>query len=231
MLNLKGLLNLLFESNCPLCQRSTSKEFCHDCQRQVQQCQMASSNCSVGELPVFAWGVYGGTLKRAIAALKYENQPQLARPLGHWLAQAWSNSQFASTQVIVVPIPLHSDKLHQRGYNQAALLAQSFCDLTGLPLQQKGLERLRDTEAQFGLSLKKRETNLARAFGLGSAFRRHHPASHVLLLDDVHTTGATARSAVHTLHQSKIQVYGLVALAQAEAFPPSPPVRDTVVKW
>lgn len=230
MLNLKGLLNLFLESNCPLCQRSNSKEFCHDCQRQVQQCQMPRSNCFVADLPVFAWGVYGGTLKRAIAALKYENQPQLARPLGHWLAQAWLNSQFASTEVIVVPIPLHSDKLHQRGYNQAALLAQSFCSLTGLPLQQRGLERLRETEAQFGLSLKKREKNLAVAFGLGSEFRRYRPASRVLLLDDVYTTGATARSAVHTLHQSKIQVYGLVALAQAEV-PPSPPVMGTAMKW
>ena len=215
--NLLGLLNFFIESNCPLCQRPTSQEFCLDCARQVQRCQVARPNSLLVDVPVFAWGVYGGKLKQAIAALKYENQPQLARPLGHWLAQAWLNSQFASTRLIVVPIPLHLDKQKQRGYNQAALLAQSFCDLTGLHLQQRGLERILDTQAQFGLSPSEREKNLAMAFGLGSGLRRHHPASPVLLLDDVYTTGSTARSAVQTLRQSGIQVYGLAALAQAGA--------------
>ena len=109
-------------------------------------------------------------------------------------------------------------------------MAESFCSLTGLPLQQGGLERLRQTEAQFGLSFSEREKNLAMAFGLGPGFRRRRPASRVLLLDDVYTTGATTRSAAYTLHQSKIQVHGIVALAQAEV-PSSPPVRGTPIKW
>ncbi len=211
--NFKGLLNLFLESPCPLCQRPTSKEFCQDCAKQLQRSQLAHSSWLCADVPVFAWGAYGGTLKRAIAVLKYENQPQVARPLGHWLAQAWLNSQFASTQLIVVPIPLYADKQKQRGYNQAALLAQSFCDITGLHLQQMGLERIRGTEAQFGLSSLEREKNLAMAFRLGSGFSRHHPTSPVLLLDDVYTTGATARSAVQTLQRHRIQVYGLAALA------------------
>jgi ComF family protein len=166
-----------------------------------------------GQLPVFAWGVYGGALKRAIAALKYENQPQLARPLGHWLAKSWLNSQLASKALIVVPIPLHPDRQKQRGYNQAALLAQSFCEITGLHLQQMGLERMQATKAQFGLSIREREKNLANAFGLGPGFRRHRPAKPVLLVDDIYTTGATARSAVETLHHYEIQVYGLATIA------------------
>lgn len=214
----KELLNLFLESNCPLCQRPTSKEFCQYCGRQLQRCQLSHPNSLwQGQLPVFAWGMYGGKLKRAIAALKYENQPQLARPLGHWLAQAWLNSQLASTRLIVVPIPLHANKQKQRGYNQAALLAQSFCEITGLPLQQTGLERILGTEAQFGLSVSEREKNLAMAFQVGSRFRRHRPASPVLLLDDIYTTGATARSAAQTLQQLDIVVCGVVALAQAGA--------------
>lgn len=210
------LLNIFLKSNCPLCQRPTSKEFCLDCTRQLQRCQLPHpSFLWQGQLPVFAWGVYGGILKRAIAALKYENQPQIARPLGQWLAQAWLNSQLAS-KLIVVPIPLHADKQKQRGYNQAALLAQSFCKITGLHLQQMGLERIRGTEAQFGLSALEREKNLAMAFKLGSGFRREVPAKPILLLDDIYTTGATARSAVQTLQKLGIPVYGLVASATSQ---------------
>ena len=210
---LQGLLNLFLESNCPLCQRPTAKEFCQDCNRRLQRCKLADpSYLWQGELPVFAWGAYGGTLKRAIAALKYENQPQLARPLGYWLAQAWLNSQLASTELIVVPIPLHPDKQKQRGFNQATLLAESFCQTTGLKLQKTGLERVRNTVAQFGLSAKEREKNLAVAFQLGSGFR-HCSTKSVLLLDDIFTTGATAKSAMQTLRQSGIKVGGIVAIA------------------
>jgi ComF family protein len=215
--NLKGLLNLFLASNCPLCQRPTAEAFCQDCTRQLQRCQQLNkSDRWHGFLPVFAWGTYGGTLKRAIAALKYENQPQIAQPLGHWLAQAWLNSPLASTCSTVVPIPLHPNKLHQRGYNQAALLAQSFCQTTGLHLQQQGLERIRETTAQFGLSASEREKNLAMAFEVGSGFRRYRPVNPVLLLDDIYTTGATARCAAQTLHKVGISVYGVVAIAAAQ---------------
>jgi ComF family protein len=167
---------------------------------------------------VFAWGVYGGALKRAIAALKYENQPQLAQPLGHWLGSSWLTSKVSAgkKKLIVVPIPLHAKKLQQRGYNQAELLAQSFCDFTGLSLQAQGLERMRATEAQFGLSPSEREQNLVGAFRLGKKIQARLPITPVLLVDDIFTTGATGRAAAQTLQQSGIPVYGLIAIATTQ---------------
>lgn len=212
--NLKGILNLFLQSSCPLCQRSTQKEFCQDCTRQLQRTQRHLVLWQ-GELPVFVWGVYGGTLKRAIAALKYENQPQIAQPLGIWLAQAWLNSKFASSSPIVVPIPLHTNKLLHRGYNQATLIAQSFCQITGLKLHANGLERVHNTAAQFELSATEREKNLTNAFGIGSAFRRHRPTSPILILDDIYTTGATVKSAAQTLRDAGMRVYGVVAIASS----------------
>lgn len=215
--NFQGLLNLFLKSNCPLCQRPTSQELCLDCTRRLQRCQLSHpNNLNSTKPPVFAWGTYGGTLKQAIAALKYENQPQLAQILGYWLAQDWLNSQLASKNLIVVPIPLHAEKQKQRGYNQAALLAQSFCDLTGLKMLPKGLERIRATEAQFSLSTIDREKNLAMAFDLGSQLRRHRPRSPVLLIDDIYTTGATARAAIQTLQQRDLKVHGVVAVATTQ---------------
>lgn len=215
--NFQGLLDLFLESKCPLCQRSTPQELCLDCSRQLQRCQLP--NCNYlwqGQLPILAWGIYNGTLKQAIAALKYENRPQIARPLGHWLAEVWLNSPHAAHQLVVVPIPLHPDKQKQRGFNQAILLAQSFCEITKLQLQQTGLERVRSTEAQFSLSASEREKNLAMAFQIGADFCRRRPAKPILLLDDIYTTGATARSAAQTLRRLGIPVYGLVAIAAAQ---------------
>jgi ComF family protein len=209
-------ISIFLKSNCPLCQRPTGKVFCVDCTRQLQRCQLSDRQIpSTEEIPVFAWGIYGGTLKRAIAALKYDKKPQIAQPLGFWLAEAWLNFPSASNQPIVTPIPLHASKLKDRGFNQAELLARSFCQVTGLKLRSQGLERARHTIRQFELSGKEREQNLAGAFQLGSDFLHRHPARPVLLLDDIYTTGATARSAAQTLRQAGIEVCGVVAIAAA----------------
>ncbi|HEY9694869.1 MAG TPA: ComF family protein [Oculatellaceae cyanobacterium] len=211
---LNNFLNLFLQSKCPLCQRATEAEFCQYCQRQLLSCKLTNSSYLwQGEVPVFAWGVYGGAIKRAIAALKYEHLPQLAQPLGYWLGEAWLKSPISQTtkKLIVVPIPLHSSKLKQRGYNQAELLAQSFCQFTGLAWQD-GLERVRSTEAQFGLSQLQRQQNLAEAFRLSKKLQVQS-SNAVLLLDDIYTTGATVKSAAKTLQQQGIQVYGLVAIA------------------
>lgn len=226
--SLKACFNLLLESPCPLCQRSTATTFCLDCDRQLQRGCLSNPAAQwqreqPDELPLFAWGKYGGTLKRALACLKYDQQPEVARPLGKWLGQAWLNQKpqifapcSATGDPIVVPIPLHVEKLQQRGYNQAELLAQSFCDQTGLPLQRQGLARIRSTEAQFGLSQAARAQNLVAAFELNASVWRSQRHRPVLLLDDIYTTGATVRSAAQTLRSHGIKVCGVVAIAQAQ---------------
>jgi ComF family protein len=210
-----SFLKLFLQSNCPLCQRCTPDEFCQNCAQKLQKFHFpVTRNLKQDSVPIFAWGAYGGLLKRAIAIMKYENQPQIARPLGRWLGEAWLLQYGCDRKLTVVPIPLHPNKLKQRGYNQAALIAQSFCEITGLKLKQNGLARVKATEAQFGLSASERERNLVAAFELGQDFHRR-PDAPVLLVDDIYTTGATAKSAVQTLRQSGIAVSGLAAVAAA----------------
>ena len=213
-----GLLSLFLKSNCPLCDRPTSVEFCEYCQRQLLGCQLKNPSEFWQEpLPVFVWGTYSRVLKRAIAALKYDNQPQLARPLGHYLGKAWLESPTPhAKKLLVVPIPLHPTKLQKRGYNQAELIAESFCEITGYKQQQQGLERVRETDAQFNLSAPQREQNLADAFVVGKRLSQHPSASPVLLVDDIYTTGTTVRSAAKTLRRQGIQVHGVVAIVTSK---------------
>lgn len=212
-----SLLSLFLQSNCPLCDRPAEAEVCQYCHRQLQRCQIENpTELWGGNLPVLVWGNYGGTLKRAIATLKYNNHPQLARPLGFWLGEVWLKSAMAQgrQKLTVVPIPLHRSKQQKRGFNQAALIAQSFCQFTGYSYKPYGLERVRETQAQFSLSRQERVDNLSEAFVLGKSFRRHAPVSPVLLVDDIYTTGATVKSATQTLQGQGIEVYGVVAIAR-----------------
>ncbi|WP_206603029.1 ComF family protein [Leptolyngbya ohadii] len=237
------LLDWLLQKPCPLCDRLTPSDLCSSCWIQVDQCQLppskkqalANSSLQNGELreateplkplpeisaaqiPVFAWGSYSGALKQTIAALKYQNQPQLARPLGDRLGKSWlievSGAGKLTESLAVIPIPLHAEKQQQRGFNQAERLAAAFCDRTGLPLVRQGLVRVRSTEAQFRLNAANRAENLNNAFQVGTLPRSM--SSQVLLIDDIYTTGATARAAVQALQARRISVWGIAVIARA----------------
>lgn len=214
-----GFLNLFLKPNCPLCNRPADAQLCHDCERQVRRCQFRCGTQVRQEVPVFIWGEYKGALKRAITTMKYHNHPEIAQPLGSWLGQTWLKfAELPFNQVVVVPIPMFAEKQKKRGFNQAELISRSFCQVTGLPLKSKGLERVRQTEAQFGLSAKQRQENLKDAFCLGPDLRRRSSASSVLIVDDIYTTGATVQAAIQVFKQYKIPVVGVVAIATTKKY-------------
>lgn len=212
---IRSVFNLFLKPNCPLCDRPAEGLLCKSCDRQLQRCKLnRPAQFWTEKPPVFVWGNYGATVKRAIAAMKYENHPELARPLGHALAESWLNASVGvRSQLTVVPIPLHPKKQKERGFNQAELLAKSFCDLTGYSLEARGLERIRETEALFGLSAADRKQTLSGAIALGKGFRSNKPKGGVLLLDDIYTTGTTCREATQVLQKQGIKVYGIAAIA------------------
>lgn len=224
-----SLTDFIFQSRCPLCDRTTALVLCPACQRQIRAQRYGRRQpLWQGSLPVFVWGQYGGGLRQAIAALKYNHQPRVAQLLGHWLAQDWLTSPQAKAlmargtrqsrrSVVAVPIPMHADKRRQRGYDQAVLLARQFCQSTGVPLRPRGLVRQRPTTPQFSLSKTDRQTNLAGAFRLGYCLsKRRHT---VLLIDDIYTTGATARAAAAALRQAGLPIIGMVAVATTKNMP------------
>jgi ComF family protein len=210
----KKFLNLFLQSNCPLCQRPASQEFCEYCHKQLQKCRLTESKRSKENLlspPVIAWGAYGGAIKRAIATMKYNDHPEIARPLGEWLGEVWLQ-EYGYGSFMVVPIPMHPEKEKERGFNQAALIAKSFCQTTGLKLKLNGLQRVKATEALFGLSPTEREETLTQAFDIGKDFIEP-PNVPVILVDDIYTTGATVNSAIEILSKSGITVSGVAAVA------------------
>ncbi|MBE9013293.1 ComF family protein [Pseudanabaenaceae cyanobacterium LEGE 13415] len=204
-------LNLVLQKSCSLCDRPTSEPLCVDCQRRLECDRLSNPAQFWQDQPkLFVWGNYTDTLKRTISKLKYDRQSELAIPLGESLARSWLEAEFTRTKLAIVPIPLHIEKQKQRGYNQAELISRAFCNLTGDLHQPLGLQRIRATEALFNLSPKQRELTLSQVFEIGKICRDRP----VLLIDDIHTTGATARSAIQVLHRNGIRVMGIAVVAK-----------------
>jgi ComF family protein len=210
----------LGERFCPACAQAVEPVPLPQCAHCGLAQPVATSRCiscsgRANDLLTFtrAAALHTYPLREAIHAFKYEAQPELAPLLARHLVAVyaeppWSNLPQPITAV--VPVPLHPQRLAERGYNQAALLATIFGDAVGLPVQPAWLERTRETRHQVGLGPSERQTNVDGAFAATEAVMGHH----LLLIDDVYTTGATLRAcAAAALAAGAAAVYGLT-LAQ-----------------
>ncbi len=227
----KASLDLLFPPRCGGCGRSGSL-LCEECLAAFTPltgplCEVCGEMVSApglcwrctAERPRFDYVasafVYEGALRHTIHALKYRGQKALAGPLAEALA-AHVNSPDgrAGTAPILCPVPMHPDRLHERGYNHAGLLADRLAVLWGLErLPDEALRRTRHTPRQVGQDYQARRENVLGAFEATPALVA---GRSVLLVDDVCTTGATLNACAVALLQASAAAAACVTVARAQ---------------
>jgi ComF family protein len=181
--------------------------------------------CRLAPPPFFravAFGPYEGRMRDAIHALKYNRMHSAARLLGRMLATAIARlATDAPADMLVVPVPLHRSKHAARGFNQARALAVHAVDTLRrthpdwhLTLDPRALARIRATGSQAGLTPRQRCQNLRGAFKVSDPSAV--AGRHILVIDDIFTTGATARAAAQALARAGAASVRVATLARAE---------------
>ena len=128
------------------------------------------------------------------------------------MARALMEKGFFEGIECIVPVPLHWQRRWKRGYNQSEQLARGIAEVTGLPLLNKHIRRIRNNPTQTHKTAEERFENVKYLFHL----RRPIPYSHVLLVDDVLTTGATLMSCAEAILQGQPDVrFSVLTLAKA----------------
>jgi ComF family protein len=235
-----GLLNLVFPEDCrvcgealrefgrvPVCSRCLSDPqpfatefYCVSCKTPfVNRAPLdEAGNCTLCRLGlkgfdgVYTYGSYEGTLRELIHLYKYGRVRTLAPRFGQMLARAVPREAAFDA---VVPMPLHWRKRWQRGFNQSELLAREIAWRWQAPVLDAARRR-KSTTAQAGLTNAQRRKNVAGAFRVKNGFRNRLDGKHILLVDDVMTTGATASACARALKRAGAARVTLLTLARTD---------------
>ncbi len=220
------LTELLYPPRCEACHRPGTY-FCADCLTAIApfpaprcpRCDMPLASdtadcarCRRHDIPTLnglrVCGNYTSPLQNAIHALKYNRFRDIAVPLSTLLAEAWQTRGVAVDGLI--PVPLHSERLHARGFNQAELLAHTMAHTLAVPLYTDYMVRTRPTRPQVGLQRDARLQNVQGAFEATEAVR----GGRWLLVDDVCTSGATLEGCATALRQQGAKLVWAITLAR-----------------
>lgn len=183
------------------------------CQRCGAPDAVAPCGRCAAEPPAWDWAgaavEYEGVARDAIHALKFEGKTALARPLAALLAERWGPALIAGVATLV-PVPLARGRRRERGFNQAALLAGRLGARLGMPMRRGWLVRVRATRPQSDLGASERRANVHGAFAAPTAVA----GRHVVIVDDVLTTGATAAECTRALRAAGAARVGVLTVAR-----------------
>ncbi|WEK50563.1 MAG: ComF family protein [Candidatus Kaistia colombiensis] len=144
-----------------------------------------------------AVAVYDELSGRIVQGLKYHDHTELARSIGAMMARAADD--ITGDAHIVAPVPLHPRRLWQRRFNQSAMIAAEIARRLGKPHVPDLVDRIKPTPRQVGLKAAERAANVQGAFRVSPEAKRKLAGRRVLLVDDVYTTGATAKAVTRAL--------------------------------
>ena len=229
------MLDLLFPPKCPACGRYTERRdtWCDSCFARLvkpHRLPLDAEMYSLFDGGVWALGVYEAGLRDMLRQLKYDGKKGLLPGLHRYMAaglrqlplaagngrqeglrcnKSRADGDVSRGNVLAVPVPLHPDRLKERGFNQSELLFREPLAALDIPLQG-ALVRCRATTPQFGLTAAERSRNLQGAFALADG--GEIAGKKVIIVDDIMTTGATLQECALVLKEAgAASLMGIVA--------------------
>lgn len=227
--HLRDLSQLFFPETCEVCNNSLrygEHLICTDCMLDLPKIYMHNKEHNptekhfVGQVPFVratSFFNYQKNTKYAhlVQKLKYQHRDDIGIWLGEMFAIALQNSGFLDGIDAIVPVPLHPRRERKRGYNQSSVLAQGIANITPIEVLEGAVIRKIYTQTQTRKNKEERLQNVQEIFSVVNATSLEN--KHVLILDDVITTGATCLSCAETvLKESNVKAISIASIALAK---------------
>lgn len=212
---LDTFLDLVFPPICIYCQR-VGEAVCPACREKITPIQNSHQLSHIDQ--TISVGMHVGPLRAAVHALKYRHEQRISDWMGSLLAEKVNKLGTFDT---IIPVPLGIKRLQERGYNQANSIAHSlkFHLKQECQVLSDALLRTRETESQVGKSADERWANLQYAFEVSPTYQQLLIHRHILLVDDVLTTGATLVGCATALRSIGVASLQAATVTQAGFIP------------
>ena len=224
----KHMLELIYPPLCTSCglQRPLDAHiFCLDCLHELPETgfHMHAHNPFVGHFKgridlkagaAFLYFSRGGGTQRLLHQIKYNNQSETISLIGRWYGKQLLQSPLWDEADVIVPVPLHWKKQRKRGYNQSAVFGEGMAETMGLICAKNVLRRITHDKSLTGMKRLQRVETIGSSFVLTNQKPVHN--KHVILVDDVLTTGATLESCALALQDAHIASLRMVTIATGE---------------
>jgi ComF family protein len=152
-----------------------------------------------------------------VHALKYEGWSAVADEMAMRMSRLWWPTDVIKERTALVPVPLAAARTRQRGYNQSALIARALGLRWRIPMWEKAVVRTRETSSQTRLTPEERLDNVAGSFRVPGEGRDALRGAHIILVDDVVTTGATLNTCAKVLYDAGARILSYVTFGRAHA--------------
>lgn len=223
----EGVLSLFYPHCCPICDALLEDKeqcICRACLRELPRTEQSILRGNITEdlfadMTRFERGAAflfidkGSAVQRLIHAMKFQEQPRIAYTLAKEAAYDFMQSDFFDGIDVIIPIPLHPRRLRERGYNQSEYIAKGLSEATGIPVDTTHVRRVRNNPQQALQRAKDRVSNVQGIFEV------NHPEAlyrkHILLVDDLITTGNTIRSCMQALKVCRGAKFSVFSLGKA----------------
>lgn len=186
---------------------SAEQEYCLDCKRRISGRQ--SLYCRQGRA-VFA---YRGDIRKSVYRFKYSNRREYARFFAEKAAEVYTDWAAGLGIEAIVPVPMYAAKKRYRGYNQAEIFARELAKIWRIPIEPRGVRRVRNTKPQKYLSDQERKNNLKKAFHAADFIVKY---KKVLVIDDIYTTGSTVEAVAQALYLCGVEQIYFLTLCTGE---------------
>lgn len=218
---------LLFPNNCNACGNALVQGeecICIECQYKLPRTNLHKvpdnvierafwGKTKIERATSFTYFAKEGMVQHLVHQLKYKGKTEIGIKLGELFANDIKDSDFINEIEFIVPVPLHPKKMKIRGYNQSEMIAIGMSNVLGIPVNTEVLYRAEFTETQTRKSRYERAINTQNVFAVRNT--EQLAGHHVLLIDDVLTTGATIDSCASALKQIKDVKVSVASIAFA----------------
>lgn len=209
------VLKFIFPPVCGICLKTSKKYICEECMelikfKSLNKIDTYNNKNFKEHLYILK---YEGIIRQRMLDYKFKEKSYLHRSFSEMILNSKENIEFIKKYDVLIPVPIHKDRMRTRGYNQSELIAKDLAyEIKNIKLENRVLIKTKNIIAQSSLNKKQRENNIKDVYQIKSVEKVIN--KKILLLDDIYTTGSTVNECAKILKEARCKEVGIITIAK-----------------